>query len=63
MSWGKRVTAMLCRLSSRGLGTLEVNTECPRVNLSMAIAVMVPNQTVTSDGTEVQVLYIFFKLS
>ena len=44
-----------------GVALLGSSAECPRVNLCMAIAVMVPNQTVTSDGMEVQVLYIFFK--
>ena len=39
------------------------NIYAMRVNLSMAIAVMVANQTVIHHGMEVQVLYIFWKLT
>ena len=46
-----------------GVALLGSSAECPRVNLGMAIAVMVANQTVTSDGMKVQVQYIFLKLT
>ena len=39
------------------------NIYAMRVNLSMAIAVMVANQTVIHHGMEVQVLCIFWKLT
>lgn len=39
------------------------NIYAMRVNLSIAIAVMVANQTVIHHGMEVQVLYIFWKLT